>query len=314
MREIELLFKIAQMYYEQGMTQNAIAQKLYISRSNISRLLQQAREVGVVEITIHYPYERRRRIENEFTKRFHLDEIRIVDLSDRAGYEMYSATTKLAASYVNMQLTNESVLALTCGNSICGMVHELHPKNYLPGMQAVTLMGSIESSNIVLDGHYLARQVAEIYGCRHQVLMAPFRVDDEVMCQNLMRRPAIMETLALAENATIMCTGIGTAQQGGYLAKEEQDAFFERGAVGYIAGYYFDRNGNIIDIPEYGNRLISAGKKMFSIPIRCAVVADPNKVKATLAALRGGLVNALITNNIVAERILELDDTGKEPL
>ena len=47
MQELELLFKVAQLYYEQGLTQNEIAKKLYISRSNISRLLTQAREAGI---------------------------------------------------------------------------------------------------------------------------------------------------------------------------------------------------------------------------------------------------------------------------
>ena len=66
MQELELLLKVAQLYYEQGLTQNEIAKKLFISRSNISRLLTQAREAGIVEIKVHYPFERKRRIEVEF--------------------------------------------------------------------------------------------------------------------------------------------------------------------------------------------------------------------------------------------------------
>lgn len=307
MQELELLFKVAQLYYEQGLTQNEIAKKLYISRSNISRLLTQAREAGIVEIKVHYPFERKRRIEVEFNRRFHLEEIRIVDLGGRSGFELYTATTKLAATYLNIQLNNSSVLALTCGNSVCGMVHELRPKNYLPGMMVVPLMGSIESSNIILDGHYLVRQVAEIYGCRQQVIMAPFRVDEESMCQNLKNRPAIRETLEIAANATIMCTGIGCKAQKGYLA-EVEDSFLKNGAVGYIAGYYFDKNGKIIDLPQLYSRLVCADMQMFRIPIRCAIVADEKKAMATLAALRGGLINALITNTVVASKIIKLDD------
>ncbi len=310
MQELELLFKVAQLYYEQGLTQNEIAKKLFISRSNISRLLTQAREAGIVEIKVHYPFERKRRIEVEFMAKFPLEEIRVVDLGARSGYELYTATTKLAATYLNIQLNNHSVLALTCGNSICGMVHELRPRNYLPGMIVVPLMGSIESSNIILDEHYLVRQVAEIYGCRQQVIMAPFRMEDESMCQNLKKRPAIRETLQIAENATIMCTGIGCEAQKGYLA-EVEDSFLKNGAVGYIAGYYFDKNGNIIDLPHLYNRLVCADPKMFKIPIRCAIVADERKTTATLAALRGGLINALITNTVVANKILELDSRDR---
>lgn len=311
MREIELLFKVAQMYYEQGLTQKEIGDKLFISRSNISRLLKQAEEAGIVEINVHYPFERKRRYEIEFQKRFKLEEIRIVDSGDNTAFDCYTATTKLAASYVNMQLNNNSILALTCGNSICGMVHELRPRKYLPDMQVVPLMGSIESSNVIIDGHYLVRQVAEIYGCRHYYIMSPFCVDDEIMCQSLMKRPTVVEALTLAENATMMCTGIGHDMKASYMSKENEKLVLEKGAVGYIAGYYFDSDGKIIDIPEIYSKMVCAGIQMFDIPLRCAVVADAEKAPATLAALRGGLVNVLITNTMLANKILDLDERRK---
>ncbi len=311
MQDIEGLFQVAQMYYEKNLTQEEISKKLYISRSNISRMLKQAREAGIVEIIVHYPFERKRRLEAEFNRRFGLDDICIVDLNNTVGFELYSFTTKQAALYVNAMLNNDTVLAITCGNSICGMVHEMHPKSYLPYMQVVPLMGSIESSNMILDGHYLVKQISDTYKSRVNFIMAPFRVDDEKMCENLMKRPAIIETLTLAENATIMVTGIGAKRQGGYLAKEECDDFFRSGAVGYIAGYYFDKYGKIIEKPEYYNRLICASRKMFEIPERIAVVADPSKDEATLAALRGKLINRLVTNDVVATAILDLDDAQR---
>lgn len=311
MQELELLFKVAQLYYEQNNTQNEIANKLYISRSNVSRLIKQAHEQGIVEIIVHYPFERMRRIEVEFQKRFDLEEIRIVDSGDRTIFDNYVATTKLAASYVNMLLNNDSVLALTCGNSICGMVHEMRPKRYLPDMQVVPLMGSIESANPIVDGHYLVRQVSEIYGCRHHYIMTPFRVDDEATCKSLLSRPAVVETLTLAENASVMCTGIGSNVKSTYLTPEEKEALVHGGAIGFIAGYYFNTEGEIIEVPEFYDKMICASQRMFSIPVRCAVVADMVKAKATLAALRGGLINALVTNTAVANRILAYDDKSR---
>ena len=247
MQDFEQLFIIAQMYYEQDLTQEEISKRLFISRSNISRLLKQAKDVGIVEVNVHYPFERKRRYESEFKRRYGTDDICIVDLSDSSGFELYAQTTKKAASYLNSKLNNNSIVALTCGNSLCGVVHEMHPKKLLPNMQVVPLMGSIETPEAILDGFYLVRKMAEMYKCKSQVIMAPFRVDDEVMCNNLMKRPAIIETLTTAENATIMITGIGAKKQVGYLAKEEASEFFSSGAVGYIAGYYFNKDGEIID-------------------------------------------------------------------
>ena len=307
MQDFEQLFTIAQMYYEQDLTQEEISKKLFISRSNISRLLKQAKDAGIVEVNVHYPFERKRRYESEFKRRYGIEDICIVDLSDSSGFELYAQTTKKAASYLNAKLNNNSIVALSCGNSLCGVVHELHPKKYLPNMQVVPLMGSIETPEPILDSFYMVRQMADVYKCKSQMIMSPFRVDDEKMCSNLMKRPAIVEALTTAENATIMVTGIGAKKQVGYLAKEEANEFFSSGAVGYIVGYYFDKNGVVIDKPKYYNKLICASRKMFEIPERMAVVADPNKAEATLAALKGKLINCLVTNNIVANKILEAD-------
>lgn len=52
---LRLLTRVAELYYEQGLTQEGISAELGYSRSAISRLLTEAREVGIVEITIHYP-------------------------------------------------------------------------------------------------------------------------------------------------------------------------------------------------------------------------------------------------------------------
>ena len=247
----------------------------------------------------------------DFNRRFHLEEIRIVDLGNRSGFELYTATTKLAATYLNLQLNNDSVLALTCGNSVCGMVHELRPRNYLPGMHVVPLMGSVENSNIILEGNYLASQVAEIYGCCQHAIMAPFRVDDEVMCQNLRRRPAIRETLELAENATIMCTGIGCEAQKGYLA-EGEELFLEKGAVAISPDIILTNGARFWNCRSFTAVFSAPDRKCLRFPIRCAIVADEKKARATLAALRGGLINALVTNSVVADKIISLDNEERE--
>jgi DNA-binding transcriptional regulator LsrR (DeoR family) len=54
--DIRLIVKIAQLYYEQDMTQAQIARELGIYRTTISRLLKRGREQGIVTIAINYDY------------------------------------------------------------------------------------------------------------------------------------------------------------------------------------------------------------------------------------------------------------------
>ena len=58
MVQADLLARVASLYYEDNLTQAEISRHVHTSRSTVSRLLRQARDSGIVEITIHYPWRR----------------------------------------------------------------------------------------------------------------------------------------------------------------------------------------------------------------------------------------------------------------
>ena len=60
-----ILATVANLYYNSEMTQNEIADRMYTSRSKISRMLKEARELGIVEISIKEPWERDLNLEKE---------------------------------------------------------------------------------------------------------------------------------------------------------------------------------------------------------------------------------------------------------
>ncbi len=75
---IEFLARIANLYYEEGYTQQRISEELGYSRSAISRFLTAARETGIVEIKIHYPMRRNDTLEAELRERFSLEIARVL--------------------------------------------------------------------------------------------------------------------------------------------------------------------------------------------------------------------------------------------
>ncbi|XPE40559.1 sigma factor-like helix-turn-helix DNA-binding protein [Shigella flexneri] len=62
--------KIAQLYYEQDMTQAQIARELGIYRTTISRLLKRGREQGIVTIAINYDYNENLWLEQQLKQKF----------------------------------------------------------------------------------------------------------------------------------------------------------------------------------------------------------------------------------------------------
>src|SRR5882672_345970 len=57
--ESERLYLAAKLYFEEGRKQDEVARALGIRQPEVSRLLKLARSLGVVEIAIHLPPERR---------------------------------------------------------------------------------------------------------------------------------------------------------------------------------------------------------------------------------------------------------------
>jgi DNA-binding transcriptional regulator LsrR (DeoR family) len=76
--DIRLIVKIAQLYYEQDMTQAQIARELGIYRTTISRLLKRGREQGIVTIAINYDYNENLWLEQQLKQKFGLKEAVVV--------------------------------------------------------------------------------------------------------------------------------------------------------------------------------------------------------------------------------------------
>ena len=78
--EQRLLVKVSKMYYEEGLAQDDIILRLNLSRSKISRLLQQARDEGIVQITVTTPRHMYSDLENGLEKQYGLAECKIFKL------------------------------------------------------------------------------------------------------------------------------------------------------------------------------------------------------------------------------------------
>src|SRR5690606_32805321 len=74
-----LLVKVSKMYYEEGLAQEDIILRLNLSRSKVSRLLQQAREEGIVQITVNTPRHLFSDLETNLEKTYGLDEAILVE-------------------------------------------------------------------------------------------------------------------------------------------------------------------------------------------------------------------------------------------
>ena len=130
--EEELMIKIAWYYYIENLTQQEIAKILGINRIKILRLLDKAKENGLITFQIRNSNAKRFHMENTFKELFHLNDILIIpSIPSRihvveiaaisAGSILVSARTLRTQPLASSQLyfQSKSILPGKRGSSLC---------------------------------------------------------------------------------------------------------------------------------------------------------------------------------------------------
>jgi DNA-binding transcriptional regulator LsrR (DeoR family) len=313
----ELLANVAELYYKQEKTQAQIARLIGVSRSSISRLLTEARELGIVEIQINYPVHRQRQLETLVRDRFGLKAVHVLHTRTIPPEQRLNQIGRLAASYLETLFRSELILGLSWGTAVFETVQALRPFS-LPEMQVVQFIGAIGRGNRLIDGPELARQVAETVGAQYHYLHAPLIVASTEACQSFLAERAIADVLELARQANVALVGIGSVDptvssliRAGYLTEAQMHDIESEGAVGDICARHFDIDGNILDL-DINHRVVGISPHgLRNIPEVIGVAGGPVKAPAILGALRGRLINVLVTDDVTAQKVLELDSNGR---
>jgi DNA-binding transcriptional regulator LsrR (DeoR family) len=310
---LQLISEIAQRYYIDGLSQEEIAKKVDLSRPSISRLLVEARELGIVDIQINPPIPTVPDLENGLVEMFHLKEVRVVARKTAGDDDVWRMLGRLAANVLDRELQDGMVLGLAWGTMVHAVVQALHPRR-LPNVKVVQLIGGIGAPHSDIDGPEQVRRTGGIFGAQHYYLNAPMRVDNGDVARALREDHTIKEVLELAQRADVAIVGIGSIDPKasthfhvGYVSYEELRQLDKAGAVGAMIGFYFNLEGEHIPLPWLDPSVIgvsSTDLDRFGLVI--GVAAGRIKVPAILGAIRTGLLDVLVTDDVAAEGVLAL--------
>ena len=308
----ELLAQVASLYYEDDLTQGEIARRVGTSRSTVSRMLQEAREAGVVEITVHYPWRTVPELEDALRTRFGLRQARVLLGRGRTYEEIVRGLGALAARYVEGTVRADTVLGISWGLAVHSTVRALRPERRLP-ITVVQMVGAVGEGDPLIDGPDLARLLAGVYGGQYRYLHAPLIVEDVHTRDVLLQEPRIRETLQLARQADVALVGIGAPRpavysllRAGYVDREAIAGLRAQGVAGDICARHYDAAGRVLDI-ELNQRIVGIElQALHDIDRVIGVAGGEAKAGAILGALRGGHVNVLVTDDAAASRVLAL--------
>jgi len=314
-RDRVALIKAARMYFLDGRSQDDIARVLGTSRSNVSRMLSAARAQGIVEIRVHDQTARAAELEQGLRERFGLAHARVAAF--RPGSDVQSAAGDLAAQWLDESLRDGQVLGLSWGRSLQAMVAAFsvdQPRS----AEVVPLVGGLKTAESLVAGQELVRELAGRLGATYRYLHAPALLRSESARDALLAEPAISEVLERAAAADIAMVGIGAAGTGSSkevvdglgLSPAERRSFLAAGPVGDSCCRFFDAQGRPIHGVVHDRVLAIDLDQLRRIPTVIGVATGPEKVPGVLGALRGRIIDGLVTDAGLALALLSGPSEG----
>lgn len=315
------LADVAQQYYLDDMTQEQIARRVGVSRSNISRMLKEARERGIVEIRVHHPLRTAPQLQQALQSVLPLGDALVLaspDGENRAGsngFEEPRAVSRqlgiLASRYLNEQITDTDIVGVGWGST----VYDVVTSGYIQrkrDISVVQLMGSVGGATPDIDGGQVALRLGRALGGKVYYLQAPMVVTDAAVRAGLLRDQHIRQTMEMARRASVLLFSVGAVSQAsglfraGYLTGLDLEYIQGQGAVGDICGAYFRQDGAPCSLELEERTVAVAAEVMRRAPLRVGVGWGEAKALPSIGAIRAGLINVLVTEEECARAMLEI--------
>jgi len=313
--EHEMMAKIARLYYEGELSIIEIAEIFGISRQRCSRLLKKAKDRGIVQIRIIDPASRiEAELETELQSLFNLRAVRCVEVFSDNSVLVRKSVGVAAGDFLLSFLRPGTTIGVAYGRTIYEMVRFIRPREPMPNLTVVQVMGSMSRISGDLMATEIPRQLGETLRARVVYLLAPAFTKDKVSRDTILRDAAIQATLS--ERLDIAVVGIGgvapdsTLIRTGAITEEEVEELKAKGAVGDVMGTYFDLRGNIVPFSGDERRIAFPLEALREVPLVIGVVGGREKANAVLGALRGKLVNALVIDSLTAQEVLRRAQKG----
>ena len=300
----------AELYYEQDLGQQEISKILGCSLSTVSRLLAEARELGIVEFRIRRPVDNIPELAVELRRRFQLRDA-IVAPGGSTEKLNYRNVGIAAAEFLTGVIDDRMKVGITWGRTLTEVLRVMEPQAF-DGVEVVQISGSLGPSISEEYGPKTAIRLAELLNASCHLIPAPALADSREARDLFVRQPQIRHALDHVADVDVIIQGIGTLlpgrsslQRAHYISEEQRRAAVAQGAVGHVFARMIDINGR--EVGDCSRRVIGIPlERMRNALWSIGISASPDKAPAIFGALRGGYLNAVVIEEESAREVLKM--------
>ncbi len=297
--EETLMAKAAWYYYYESLTQQQISDRLGVTRMRVIKLLEKARQNGIIRFQIRSESAKRMDIEQKLIERFSLKDCFIVPGPERAE-DTNENVAQAASMYISARVPDEAFINIGYGDT-CGRI-----------LNHLAIQAEHELSFVSLTGgvsYYLPNATSGIFHSKLYLIPAPLVASTNEMAEAMKTERSIEEIRRLIPLSYLSVVGIGamndeaTIVRSGILSPNDLLLIQRNGAVGDILSHFIDEDGNPIPT-SYDERAVSTLlSELKNLKNVIGVAAGVHKAPAIRSALKGKYLDTLITDEDTALEI-----------
>lgn len=308
----EAMWAAASAYYLRGEKMETIADGMGVSRSTISRLLQEARDTGIVDIRVRSPFDEVLRLEDELRSVFGVNAHVAGVRTDASESERLDQVAQLAAEVLAGLVSSHMTVGIAWGSTLAAISRKLRA-THTAGTVFVQLNGS---GNMWTTGIAYASDILRRFGraftAQVQHFPVPAFFDNPATKTALWQERSTRRILDLQAKLDMIIFSVGSAQSPvpshvyseGYLETGDLLALESDRVVGDVATVFFREDGTSADIKLNARASGPGLHELARVRRRVCVASGEGKARALAGALAAGLVTDLVIDEAIARVLL----------
>ncbi|MDO7880661.1 sugar-binding transcriptional regulator [Salinibacterium soli] len=303
--ERSALVAVARRFYLEDRSKVEIADEFGYSRFKVARMLEQARALGVVTITLHDQGTVIPELAQRLVDELGLAEAVVVE-SDGSEVVARQHVAEAAADVLSRTLRDGEVLGMSWGRTLSAMTEALPS---LPSVSVVQLTGTV-GSNFEQSPVEIVRKVALTSGGSAYPIFAPMVVDNAATAAALRQQPDVAQAIRMFGDVTTAVLALGSwdpveSQLAEAIPDAQRADLLGRGVVAEVAATLIASDGSLV-APDFADQCIAIGAEQIrAIPRVLLVAAGERKASAARAVLRAGMLSGIVTDRVLAEALLD---------
>jgi DNA-binding transcriptional regulator LsrR (DeoR family) len=299
--------RAAWLYYNRGMTQKDIADRLGISRSSVIRLLEEARRRAEVQIWIDMPPGYLSDLATALEERFGLDRAIVVP-GEGTPQETARDVGSALGRFLSDRIGEGMTVGVGWGRTLDASLMAFRPHR-LEGVRVVSLLGGVVEAR-GLNPIDFAWRLAGALGGDCLLFPAPLIVDSAETKRRLLEECGLSRIAEVARGmdmAVVSCGDIGTSGTSlsqGFLSAEDYRGLVAAGAVCDTMCHFLDAEGRSVE-HAVQDRVMSVGLDVVA-GAKHVVLASGGERRA--AAIRATIArigcHTLVTDEAAARALL----------